>query len=282
MTSYEMQYRDLTRTVLAEGKWVYNKRTGKRCLTIPRYEMRIDLDKHSAPLLQGRPSYPVSAVAEIIGYLRRLNNAQDFADIGSPTWFTNANETQSWLDNPVRKGKDDLGVVYGAALSEEYIASILTKIKNNEDDRGLILDWWQPDSFDKGCLRPCMSSHQFSLIDGEVNLTSTSRSVDVMCGLNFNSIQTYFLGMLACKLSGLKGGNILHVLNHVHIYEDHIEGVEEYLNRTIENTSTEFSLQNWVGYGEDVTLYTGHARDYFKLEGYKGVAQPKIDFELVA
>lgn len=282
MSDYEEQYLDSIRKILSTGKWEYNSRTGSRCLTIPRLVMEYTLDEKSAPLLTTRPSYPVSAVAEIIGYLRRYTNAQQFADIGSSTWFKNANETQAWLDNPHRKGVDDLGEVYGAALSEEYIKSILDDIRLCRDDRGLKLDWWQPKSFEKAALRPCLSDHQFMIVGDTLNLTSNQRSTDFMCGKNFNALQVYFLGMLGCKLSGLEGGTALHVMNHVHIYEKHLDGVEELLTRKPSPLDVSFSINGWVEFSLDILERETHARDYFKLEGYKGVAQPRIDFEMVA
>ncbi|MFT5760306.1 MAG: thymidylate synthase, partial [Alteromonadaceae bacterium] len=41
-------------------------------------------------------------------------NAADFRALGTKTWDANANENQAWLDNPNRKGPDDMGLIYGA------------------------------------------------------------------------------------------------------------------------------------------------------------------------
>ena len=280
--NYEEQYRDQIGTILKKGKWVYNERTGTRCLTIPRYVAEYKLDGKSAPLLNGRPSYPVSAVAEIVGYLRRYTWAHQFKTIGSPTWSVNANETQAWLDNPNRLGHDHVGKIYGAAMSQKDLDHILNNISNNIDDRGLILNWWQPDTFSEGCLRPCLNQHQFTMIDGVVDMVSTQRSLDMMCGKNFNAIQVYFLGMLAAKLSGNVGGSALHIMSHSHIYESHLAGVEEYLSRDIIEVDTTFKINGWVQDYMDVTGGDWHARDYFTLEGYKGTSQARINFDLIA
>ncbi|AGH31963.1 thymidylate synthase [Vibrio phage PWH3a-P1] len=280
--SYEHQYLDLIRKVLREGEWVYNQRTGVRCLTIPRYTMEYKLDSESAPLLTTRPSYPVSAIAEIIGYLRQYTWANQFHSIGSPTWYKNANETQSWLDNKSRLGENHLGNVYGAALRKQDIKNVLTNICESNDDRGLKIDWWQPHTFETAALRPCLSDHQWTIVGDKVYLTSNQRSTDLLCGKNFNALQVYFLGMLGAKLSNLGGGTALHVMNNVHIYEPHLEGVEELLSRKPEELDTHFEISDWVNKPESIMDEVCHAREYFTLEGYKGVAQPKIDFELIA
>ncbi len=277
---YEQMYREWINTILVKGKWEYNKRTGKRCLTIPKYLMEYKLSPTTPTLLQGRPSYPVSAWAEFLGYLRRYTWAYQFDAIGSKNWYENANKTQAWLDNPNRIDTDHLGEVYGAALSGEYIDGILDKVCKGEDDRGLKLDWWQPESFKRAALRPCLSDHQITFVGNEVSLVSNQRSCDVMCGGNYNSNQVYMLGLMAAHLSGKEGGTAWHVINNCHIYESHLEGVEEYLSRKIEPITATVKVRGWVRYPEDITKGSSHARDYFTISGYKGVAQPKIDFEL--
>ena len=280
--SYEDQYREQIQTILNKGKWINNKRTGTRCLTISRYIQEYSLDEKSTPLLQARPSYPVSAVAEVIGYLRQYQWADEFERIGSPTWFVNANETKDWISNPHRLGKDHMGKVYGASVRKQDLENVLKNISDNNDDRGLLINWWQPHTFEYGCLRPCMNQHNFSIINGVVDLTSTQRSTDMMCGKNFNALQVYFLGMLAAKLSGNEGGTALHVMNHCHIYEDHLDGVEEYLSRKPASLDTTFKIKGWVQDYQDITQNDDHAKEYFTLEGYKGNIQPKIDFKLIA
>lgn len=282
MSDYESMYLDTFRKILSEGKWVSNERTGTRCLTIPRHVYEIELKPNTCPLTTVKPSYPLSAISEITGYNRRYDNAQDFANINCTTWFVNANKTQGWLDNPARKGENDLGTVYGAAVSAEYIADVWENIQNNNDHRGLILDWWQVDKFKTACLRACMYSHDFSIIDGEVNLTSNSRSVDAALGWNFNSIQAYFMGMMAAHLSGNTGGTVLHVCDKIHIYESHIEGVEEMLSRKPITLDTHFKINDNITSWKDWILSDCHTRELFTLNGYKGVAQGKIDFELIA
>lgn len=281
--TYEEQYLMLIRKVLNEGKWIYNERTGVRCLTIPRAVMEYNLVPEDVPLLTTRPSYPVSACAEIIGYIRRYEWANEFADIGSPTWFKNANETKAWLANPNRIGENHLGEVYGAALPEEYIREVLQNLQDGIDNRGLKLDWWQPESFTRACLRPCLSDHQFQIIDETVHLTSVQRSTDLLCGGNFNSLQVYFLGMFGAKISKMKGGTAMHIMNNVHIYEPHLEGVEELLSRTPDlSAKPTFNIASWVSDYTDLMDLEDHAREYINIQGYKGVPQPKIDFELIA
>jgi len=280
--AYEEQYLSALKEVRDKGKWVYNERTQTECLTLPKYLFEIDLKESTAPLLSTRPSYPVGAIAEILGYLRRYEWSTQFSNIGSKLWDKNANETEAWLRNPHRKGDFHLGKIYGGCLEPEYIYSILDKLHKGADDRGLKLDWWQPEKFDKGCLRPCLSDHQFTILGNEVSLVSNQRSQDFLCGGNYNALQVYFMGMLGAKLSGKEGTSAWLVVNNLHVYKNHLDGMEELLSRKPTKLDTTFKINDWVQTPNDILGNDIHAREYFTLEGYKGVPQSKIDFEMVA
>jgi len=277
--SGDKQYIELGNKIINEGVWVQNKRTGTRCLTIINHTMVYDASKGEVPLLNSKKSYPISAVAEIIGYLRKYTNAQDFADIGAKTWFANANETPAWLNNPNRKGENDMGLVYGAAMVEGELEKVVNNLSNGIDDRGETLDFWRPELFDKGCLRPCMRKHTFSILDGYLYLTSESRSVDYGLGLNFNSIQCYFLLLFMAKITGLKPGRATHHLINVHIYEDHLYSIKEQLTRTVMPMDTIFKISDWVNSLEDVTQSTKHAKEYFVIDNYN--PQKSIPLKMV-
>lgn len=275
---YDHQYQQLLQDVIDFGVWVENDRTGERCLTIPDYRMKY----LEVPLLTIKQAFPVMAVAEMIGYLRAYTNAQDFADIGAKTWFANANGTESWLNNPNRKGDDDMGKVYGAIARDfgglDLVQKVYNNLKQGNDDRGERITFWKPDEFSKGCLRPCMSDHQFVLLGDTLYLNSYQRSVDVGLGLVANSIQCWFLLNLFAKITGRKVGYCTHYMTHVHVYEKHLESLSDLLRREGKQIQPEFKIANWVGTLEDVTERDLHAREYFSLTGYEHCGKVELEF----
>lgn len=284
---YEEQYMALSKRLLEEGVWVTNERTGTRCLTVINHTFQYDVGKGEVPLMSTKQSFPQSAVAELIGYLRGYTNAQDFANIGSPTWFANANENEAWLNNPHRKGQDDMGKVYGAIGRDfggiDQLVKVYKNLKRGVDDRGETITFWKPDDFDKGCLRPCMRTHTFSILGDTLHLTSESRSVDHCLGSNFNSLQCYFLLKFMAKITGLNAGIATHHMINVHVYESHLEGLKEQMSRPILDLDCSLDVQKWVCDLEDMVetpFYYDHAREYIDVK-YSGYA-PKIDFEMVA
>ncbi|EJF1126841.1 thymidylate synthase [Vibrio cholerae] len=107
------QYLDLCQRIVDQGVWVENERTGKRCLTVINADLTYDVGNNQFPLVTTRKSFWKAAVAELLGYIRGYDNAADFRQLGTKTWDANANLNQAWLNNPYRKGEDDMGRVYG-------------------------------------------------------------------------------------------------------------------------------------------------------------------------
>lgn len=226
------QYLNLCRRIIDEGHWIENARTGKRCLTVVNADLTYNVADNEFPLVTTRKSYWKSAIAELLGYLRGYSNAADFRELGTKTWDANANENEVWLNNPHRKGEDDMGRVYGVqgrswqkpdGGSVDQLKKIVDNLSKGLDDRGEILSFYNPGEFHMGCLRPCMHTHTFSLLGDTLYLTSYQRSCDVPLGQNFNQVQVFTLLKLVAQITGNKPGLAYHKIVNAHIYEDQLE-----------------------------------------------------------
>ncbi|WP_299002599.1 thymidylate synthase [uncultured Shewanella sp.] len=225
------QYLDLCQRIINDGTWVENERTGKRCLTVINADLVYDVQNNQFPLITTRKSFWKAAIAELLGYIRGYDNAADFRALGAKTWDANANENKEWLENPYRKGPDDMGRVYGVqgrSWSQpdggniDQLAKIIDDLSRGVDDRGEILSFYNPGEFHMGCLRPCMHTHNFSLLGDTLHLTSFQRSCDVPLGLNFNQVQVFTLLALVAQITGKKPGMAYHKIVNAHIYEDQL------------------------------------------------------------
>ncbi len=84
---------------------------GKKTLAIIGATFEHDLSDGTVPVVTTKKLFWKSAIAEMLGYIRGYDNAAQFRAIGCNTWNANANDNQAWLDNPHRKGEDDMGNV---------------------------------------------------------------------------------------------------------------------------------------------------------------------------
>lgn len=253
----EEQYLNLGQRIIKEGVWVENERTGKNCLTVIGETFKYDCRNKALPLITTRKAFWKAAIAELFGYLVGFDNAEDFARIGSPTWHDNANKTKAWLANTNRKGLGDIGRAYGvqgrswrvAPTQHEYdllkehfdnkdsekfyelhsklennnldqLQKVVNNLKNGIDDRGETITFWNPGEFDQACLRPCMHTHTFNILDGTLYLHSVQRSVDHPLGLAFNMVQCAALLYMIADLAGLKSGTVQHTMYNIHLYDN--------------------------------------------------------------
>jgi thymidylate synthase len=225
------QYLDLCQRIVEKGTWIENERTGKRCLTVINADLEYDVENNKFPMITTRKSFYKSAIAELLGYIRGYDNASDFRKLGTKTWDANANLNDAWLNNPYRKGEDDMGRVYdiqGRSWAKpdggviDQLKKVVDDISKGIDDRAEIITFYNPGEFHMGCLRPCMHTHNFSLVGDTLHLTSFQRSCDVPLGLNFNQVQVFTLLALMAQITGKKAGTAYHKIVNAHIYEDQL------------------------------------------------------------
>lgn len=270
------QYLDLCERIVNEGEWVENKRTGKRCLTVIDADLTYDVANNEFPLITTRKSFWKAAIAEFLCYIRGYDNAADFRALGCKTWDANANLNEDWLNNPHRKGEDDMGRVYGVQGRSwqkpdsghvDQLKKIVENLSKGIDDRGEIMSFYNPGEFHMGCLRPCMHTHTFSLLGDTLYLTSYQRSCDVPLGLNFNQVQVFFFLAIMAQITGHKPGKAYHKIINAHIYEDQLELMRDVQLKREPFPSPKLHINPDIKSLED--LETWVTLDDFKVEGYQ-------------
>jgi thymidylate synthase len=270
------QYLELCQRIVDEGQWVENKRTGTRCLTVINADLEYDVANNQFPMITTRKSYYKAAIAELLGYLRGYDSAEQFRNIGCKTWDANANDNNAWLNNPNRKGEDDMGRVYGVqgrgwqrldGSTLDQLAKVINNLKNGIDDRGEIITFYNPGEFELGCLRPCMHTHTFSLLGDTLYLTSYQRSCDVPLGLNFNQIQCFVLLALVAQITGHKAGKAYHKIANAHIYENQLELMRDVQLKREPFTSPQLKINPQIKSLDDIETWV--TRDDFEVTGYE-------------
>lgn len=107
-----VQFHDLLSRIMSTGEDQINERTGKVCRYLIGEQLKFDLDK-SCPALTSRKLPVISTIGELIGFFRGYTSAKQFREVGCGFWDDNATNTKAWIENPFRKGEDDLGEIYG-------------------------------------------------------------------------------------------------------------------------------------------------------------------------
>lgn len=235
------QYLDTMRQILDQGVW-QNNRTGIRTKMIPGAMMQFNL-------AEGFPAVTTKKLAfgavkgELLGFLRGYTSAADFRKLGCNVWNQNANENEAWLKNPARKGEDDLGYIYSRLWTDmphtlvtetwNQIDNLVKGIQNDPTSRRLIVSAWHPEVFDRAALPPCHVLFQV-IIEQEskkMHMTMYQRSCDFFLGVPFNIASYSLLLELLARITGYKPGTFTWFGADVHLYENHLDQVNEQLGR---------------------------------------------------
>ncbi len=220
------QFHDLIKTVLEKGV-KKSDRTGTGTISYFGYQMRFDLTD-GFPLLTTKKLHTKSIIHELLWFLQGSTNIKYLKENGVSIW-------DEWADE-----NGELGPVYGKQWRKwesndgrviDQIALLIEQIKKNPDSRRLIVSAWNVADVDKMKLPPCHSLFQFYVANGKLSCQLYQRSADVFLGVPFNIASYALLLMMVAQVCDLQPGEFVHTFGDAHIYQNHMEQVNELLTR---------------------------------------------------
>lgn len=144
-------------------------------------------------------------------------------------------------DDEFSKKYGELGPVYGYNWRNwegtdgnvyDQLKNVVEQIKTNPDSRRHIVSSWNPPRLDEMALPPCHMLFQFYVNDGKLSLQLYMRSNDLFLGSPFNIASYSLLLHLVARECNLEVGEFIHTIGDAHIYDNHIDAVNEQLSRT--------------------------------------------------
>lgn len=111
-------------------------------------------------------------------------------------------------------------------------------------------------------LYPCAYSMTFNVSDDTLNGILNQRSQDTLTANNWNVVQYAVLLHMFAQVSGLKAGELVHVIADAHIYDRHVPIIKEVIEKP-QYPAPKF----WIN--PDVKNFYDFTVDDFRLEGYK-------------
>lgn len=200
---------------------------GTPAYTIKKFGIvnRYDLSKEF-PILTLRYINWKAAVDEILWIWQKKSNK--ISDLNSHIW-------DSWM------GEDGtIGKAYGYQLGvkHEYkegmfdqVDRVLYDLKNNPYSRRIMTNIYNFQDLHDMNLYPCAYSMTFNVVDGKLNAILNQRSQDTLTANNWNVVQYSVLVHMLAQVSGLKAGELIHVISDMHIYDRHIPIIKEIIAR---------------------------------------------------
>ncbi|MDY2841141.1 MAG: thymidylate synthase [Candidatus Borkfalkiaceae bacterium] len=226
--------------------------TVKKFCIVNRYDLRKEF-----PILTLRRTAFKSAVDEILWIWQKKSN--NIHDLNSHIW-------DSWADETGSIGKAygyQLGVKHVYPEGEfDQVDRVLYDLKNNPHSRRIMTNIYTFADLNEMNLYPCAYSMTFNVSGDTLNGILNQRSNDVAVANNWNVVQYAILLIMFAQVSGLKAGELVHVIADAHLYDRHIPVVKKML------TNPQFDAPKLI-VNPDVKDFYAFTVDDFKLENYQ-------------
>lgn len=215
--------------VSTEGEKVRPKweDTGEYAYTIKKFGVvnRYDLRKEF-PALTLRKTGLKSCMDEILWIWQRKSN--NIHDLKPHIW-------DEWADENGSIGKAygyQMGVKYKFAQGEmDQVDNVIWQLKNTPYSRRILTNIYKFDDLMEMGLEPCAYSMTFNVTGDTLNAILNQRSQDILAANNWNVVQYSVLVHMLAQVSGLKAGELVHVIADAHIYDRHVPIIEELITR---------------------------------------------------
>lgn len=279
----EWQYLDLIRHIITSGA-ARGDRTGTGTLSVFGRQMRFDL-RRSFPLLTTKRVFWRGVAEELLWFVSGCTDARVLRDKDIHIW--DGNGSREFLDaNGLGHREEwDLGPVYGfqwrhfgaeytdmhadyAGKGVDQLAQVVHLLRTRPHDRRIILSAWNPAALSEMALPPCHMMAQFYVADGELSCQMYQRSCDMGLGVPFNIASYALLTRMLAHVTGLAPGELVHTLGDAHVYMNHVEALNEQLERTPRAFPT-------MRIARPVADIDGFKFEDFVIDGYN--PHPKID-----
>ena len=238
-----------------DGSFAY---TIKKFCVVNRY----DLSKEFPAITLRRTAFK-SCIDEILWIWQKKSN--NVNDLNSHIW-------DSWADEDGSIGKAygyQLGVKHKYKEGEmDQVDRVLFDIKNNPYSRRIMTNIYVHQDLNEMNLYPCAYSMTFNVTDNKLNAILNQRSQDILAANNWNVVQYAVLLHMIAQVSGLKAGELVHVIADAHIYDRHIPIIKELIERPTFDAPI-FHINPEIKNFYDFTI------DDFSLENYQFGPQVK-------
>lgn len=275
----EQQYLDTLRRALAGNPRV-TRNGGTRAVFA--VQLRHDMRKGFPLLTTKRMSWKL-ILGELLWFIEagrrspipyRLSNERlrEISGIpaGGRTIWSHDSEKAEWLRRAKFPG--DCGRIYGAQWRNwngrfDQLAELIRKLREEPADRRHKVTAWNPAELEEMCLPPCHGDFQcfveFEPGTGRrlLSLHMNQRSCDLFLGVPFNMASYAFLLLMLAQLTDAIAHELVLTLNDAHVYDAHVEAVEEQLSRTPH-------VLPQVTLDQSAACIDDFAMKHFSVEGY--------------
>ena len=219
--------------IMSEGSWDENPRpkysdgTPSHSKFITQVFEEYDILKGEFPITTLRNTAIKTGIKEILWIYQKQTSSLEVArELGINWW-------EEW-----NIGDNSIGQRYGATIKRyDLMNKLLNGLVNDPFGRRHIISMYQyVDLEETNGLFPCAYEILCSVRkvgeDKVLDMTLIQRSNDYLVAGYINKVQYLALQMMVAGHCGYKVGKFCHLVQNLHIYDRHFDGVSELLDRT--------------------------------------------------
>ena len=208
------------------------------------------------PILTIRRTFWKSALDELLWIWQKKSNK--ISELGSHVW-------DSWADE-----NGTIGKAYGYQLSIKHkypegmfdqVDRVIYDLKHNPSSRRIMTNLYNFEDLHEMGLYPCAYSMTFNVSGNILNAILNQRSQDMLTANNWNVVQYALLVHMMAQISGLKAGELIHVISDAHIYDRHVPIVEKIIQ------NKQYDAPN-LHIDQEIKDFYAFTKDNFTLENY--------------
>lgn len=219
MNNYDRIYLNIAENIIKKGYYDVN-RTGTNTYKLPHQIMQFNLQEEFPILTTKRVAFK-TAIKELLWIFKEKSN-----DVKS----LQSQNVHIWDEWKLDDGT--IGTSYGYIVEKfDQIDNLILSLKDNPQNRRMIIDLWQIPYLSTGALYPCCFLTMWDVSYGNLNCMLVQRSGDWPLGVPFNTSQYATLVHMIAQVTGHKPGLFTHVINNAHIYENQLDGMRLQISR---------------------------------------------------
>ncbi|WP_028612012.1 thymidylate synthase [Paenibacillus harenae] len=266
MSAADEIYKNLVQDILKHGIW--DKEQAVRTVWAdgtPAYTKsvickQVSYDNTEVPILTTKRVPWKSAIHELLWFYVKRTSDCAYLDQNKVTIW------KEWTND-----SNNIGKAYGYQLGKPVMINgkmtnqvhhLIDQLKNNPASRRHVISLWDIDELDQMELYPCVWNNQWIVKQGRLYLIVNARSNDIGLGNPFNVFQYYVLQRMIAQITGYQLGTLTFNLNDAHIYERHMEPLQEQITKD-SYPAPEFWINPEINDIDDFTI------DDFKLIDYQ-------------
>ncbi|MBE5740999.1 MAG: thymidylate synthase [Clostridiales bacterium] len=220
-------------SILKDGEWDIDQNvrprwtdgtpahTVKKFGVVNRYNLQEEF-----PISGVRKTNWKAAIDEIIWiWVLKSNNVK----------YLNSKIWDQWANKGEKQNQEigSIGKAYGYQLGEKVIVQkdgskidqvdyVLNELKNNPANRRILTEIYKHSDLHEMNLAPCVHEATFNVVNGTLNMVLNQRSNDTLAAGSWNVMQYAALLSMLAQASGLKAGEMVHVVTDSHVYDKHV------------------------------------------------------------